>query len=93
MKNENFAIEKEGKIVDFIAVHGRHASISPTLSTDMECSECKGKDHYAPYEFSASDYGHGKDIRRVWICANPSCPTMQIKNIPSTYDPTKYEKN
>lgn len=91
MKKEFFATEKEGKIVEFMAVFGRHAPIAPTLSTALTCSECKGADHYAPYAFSSADHGHGKNVRRVWICANAQCPTMQMKNIPSTYDPTKYD--
>jgi hypothetical protein len=93
MKKELFATEKEGKIVDFMAVFGRQAQIPSRMSTDLECSECKGKEHYAPYKFSAEYPGQIVDNRRVWICANPQCPTMQMKNIPSTYDPKKYEKN
>lgn len=92
MKKELFAFEKEGKIVEFIAVFGRHAPIPPTMSTELKCTECKGTDHFAPYEFSNEGNGKPVDVRRVWICGNPKCPTMQLKNIPSTYDPLKYGK-
>lgn len=92
MKKEVFAHETEGKMVDFIAVFGRHAPIPTTLSTDLECSECKGKAHYAPYMYSPTQQGQQADIRRVWICGNRQCPTMQLKNIPTTYDPLKYQK-
>lgn len=87
MKQENFAIETEGKMVDFIAVFGRHAQIPTILSTELQCTECKGKDHYAPYKYSVEYYNHTKDNRRVWICANSKCPTMQLENVPSTYKP------
>jgi hypothetical protein len=89
MKTEKFAIEIEGKMVDFIAVFGRHAPISTILSTELECTECKGKDHYAPYKFSSEYHKNEKDNRRVWLCANSKCPTMQLENVPSTYKPNE----
>jgi hypothetical protein len=92
MKKNCFATEIEGKIVHFMAVFGRHAEIKPTLSTELVCSDCKGKEHYAPYKFASEYPGQVVDNRRVWICGNPLCPTMELKNIPSTYDPKKYEK-
>lgn len=91
-KKPPFPYEVEGKIVHFMAVFGRHAEITPTLSTELQCSECKGTKHYAPYKFVSEYPGQVVDNKRVWICGNSQCDTMQLKNIPSTYDHRKYEK-
>lgn len=74
----------DGKIVEFIAVIGGHRKIEPTLSTEIKCNACDGKEHYAPW-FS--------DEARVWICANSVCVTTQLKNMSkATITPPKQQR-
>lgn len=90
-KKPSLPTEKEGKIVDYIAVVGRYAPIDPIMSTSICCTSCKGTEHYAPYMFSPPLGQSEPNMERVWICANLDCETMQLENI-SKHLPLKKTK-
>ena len=68
--------KSDGDIVEFIAVIGGMRKLdNPTISTSLECIACSGKMHYAVY------LSPPEDRRKLWICANVSCVTTDMKNI------------
>lgn len=71
----------KGKIVELIAtIDGWSKLTSPTLSTDLECTVCSNREHYAVCVDPVSDH------RRVWICANGFCETNKrsMKTVATT---------
>jgi DNA replication protein DnaC len=65
----------EGKIVDMIAVLGGYRKLgAPTLSTELKCMICEGKEHYTPLVDPKID------ATRVWICAKGDCVTNSKQN-------------
>ena len=75
----------DGKIVELICVIGGWRKLdNPTMSTDLECPICEGKEHY----IAIAD--PEKDLRKVWICAKLDCETTELKNQrKATYTPTQ----
>ncbi len=70
-KNSLPSAVKKGELVDVIAVLGGWRSLSkPTVSTELVCPICDGRDHYVVYCRK-----YEKDQRKVWVCANGICET------------------
>lgn len=73
---KNHLPKQEAKVVEFIAVLGGWKKLDrPTLSSDLCCAICSGTEHYCPHCDPAID------ARRVWICANGSCESNNMKNL------------
>jgi len=63
--------QTEPKTVDFIVVIGGCKAIEPTLSSEISCPICSGREYYTFLE-------KGK---RTWFCANGNCATNSKENI------------
>lgn len=54
----------------------------PTMSNEMECQLCRGKNHYTPF------FDPKISNERVWLCANTFCRVYSDSSLSCQYIPT-----
>lgn len=65
----------EGKLVHFMAQMSGWVELPiPAISTTLQCSHCESSAHYVVFADPT------KSDKKVWICANPVCLTLDQKN-------------
>ena len=72
-----FKPHSEGELVTHIGIVGEWKRLeNPIMSNKVTCLVCNGEQHYSPLIDPSK-----KDSHRVWLCANPLCSSMDIKNM------------